>query len=169
MAEKKGLKNATKGGKPVKKQAKQKEPAERIPGLNVGLKTGKRVVMFVNDTLIDNKRRMYSDPRTMLSDDELLSAFGREFPKRESFQEASSYRNYFNGGLAAMGDPPNSKAPEEWRLYGKDRALRLWAQGKYRPKCGACPEDLKKKILKVKEKEGKEDKKKGSKKTASEE
>ena len=145
-------KTATKGGKPVKKEAKSREPAEKTPGLNVGKTTGKRVVEFINGVLIEARRKMYSDPRTMPSDEDLLHTFGKEFPLKEEFQEASSYRNYFNGGLAGMGDPPGSKLPEEKRLYSKERAVRLWAQGKYRPKCGACPEALKEKILKPKKK-----------------
>lgn len=151
-----GKKTATKGGKPVKKEAKKREPVEKVPGLDIGLRSGKRVVETINDSLIQQRRVMYDDPRKMMSDDNLSQVWGKEFPQKESFQEVSSYRNYFNAGLAGMGDPPGQKLPEERRLYSKDRAMRMWAQGKYRPKCGVCPDKLKEQILKPKSKKSEE-------------
>lgn len=149
----KGGKVATKGGVPVKKAAPKPEPKEKTPGLDVGMRSGMPVVAFINKTLQDQRKAMYDDPRKMMDDEELQAAIGREFPKKESFQELSAYRNYFNGGLAGMGDPPGEKISETKRLYNKTRAMRMWAQGKYRPKCGACPEATAEKILAKKAKE----------------
>lgn len=153
---------ATKGGKPVKKEAKKPEPAEKVPGLDVGLRSGERVVQFINGKLIEQRKAMYNDPRTMLSDDDLSMVFGKEFPKKEKFQEISSYRNYFNGALAGMGDPPyvdGNKIPDGKRLYSKERAYSMWEKGTLKPKCGLMPDNLKKKKPKSKDGESKKSKK----------
>jgi hypothetical protein len=144
----------TKDGKPVKKAAKPREPVEKTPGLNIGMKNGKRLVETVNDLLVSQRRIAYDDPRKLLDDETLLAMIGKEFPLKEGFQTMSSYRNYFNAGLAGMGDPPGNKIPKEGkRLLGKDIMLRRWAQNKFRPKVGPCPEKLAEQILKVKSEE----------------
>ena len=143
----------TKGGKPAVKETKKAEPVEKVPGLDIGMKTGLRVVETVNNILIAQRKAMYDDPRKMLDEEDLQAAFVREFPKKESWQELSAYRNYFNAGLAGMGDPPGQKINEGKRLYNKTRAMRMWAQGKIRCKCGNCPEATAEKILAKKAKE----------------
>lgn len=145
---KKGEKVATSGGKPVKKKKAAPPAKEKVPGLDVGKKSGKRVVEFINQFLIDQKHLMFQDPRKMHDDDGLMKVIGTEFPLKESFQEMSAYRNYFNGALAGMGEPPyidGNKAPPEKRLYSRERAMQMWEKGTLKPKCGAMPDSLKKK------------------------
>jgi len=113
-ATKKGSGRAVKTskGKPVKKAAK-KEAAEKVPGLNVGLKTGKKLCDFINSLFVKELRTAAAKRMT---DEQLMKEIAKEFPKRDSFQSIGSYRSYFNGGQHGFGNPPNTAIPKDKRL-----------------------------------------------------
>ena len=103
----------TKAGKPVKTK-KKSEPAPKVRGLNIGMKTGLNLTHFINKMFSDEVRKAKAK---RLPDETLEKMLKAEFPKRSSFQSISAYRGYFNAGAHGHGyGKPPVALPKEKRL-----------------------------------------------------